>query len=433
MGSEHLANAASMTVWSPGGFRGALHRTDDDEWTVIGVDEAAPGCLAGPLSTGSWELNVETALILNDGAETGYLTWHVEAVAEVGGDAGTSGATVASQAARPVASTLGPDRPAPTSGARWYRGDLHCHTLHSDGSFTVDERLERAVARGLDFLAITDHNTVSHHRELDPWRDRIVPIRGSEVTTFHGHMNVFGLSEVIDWRADRRGGGAAGIVAQAHRQGALVSINHPSSFGDPWCVGCHWDFARVDYSTIDTMEVWNGGWADVETANEANVALWTDLLDAGVRITAISGTDSHGPVDDDDPTLGFVHVHAAEASEATILQAIGRGRVFLSSGAILSFRARDSRGGEITVPGSDMAADGRLDLRVNVQQLAEAATVWFVTSGSIVSIGAIGPGDHEVVGDGLVAKAWWRLEVRAGSESTGDMLALTNPVYVSAA
>src|SRR5262249_58530969 len=94
----------------------------------------------------------------------------------------------------------------PARGAGWLRGDLHSHTLHSDGSFTVEERLRRAVERGLDFTAITDHNTISHHRELDSVGGRIVPIRGSEITTFHGHMNVLGLSEATDWRPERRAG-----------------------------------------------------------------------------------------------------------------------------------------------------------------------------------------------------------------------------------
>jgi hypothetical protein len=421
MGNEHLANSASLYVFGPDGLRGAMHHAVEDRWAVIGETSATPGCLPGPIAPGPWLINVETGLILNDGAGAGQFAWHIEVAARLG---------VSAAVAAPAASPAPEARAA--SGARWYRGDLHSHTLHSDGSFTVDERLRTAVERGLDFIAITDHNTVSHHRELDPWRDRIVPIRGSEVTTYHGHMNVFGLTSVIDWRADRRGGGASGIVEQAHRQGALVSINHPSSFGDPWCVGCHWDYARVDYSTFDTMEVWNGGWADVETANEDNVALWTDLLDAGIRLTAISGTDSHGPADDDDASLGFNHVHATEPSEAAILDGIRHGRVFLSRGPRLAFRATGPGGGEVRLPGDELAGDGSMRLTVDVEGLDRAATLWFTTSGSMVPLAACEPGAAPRVVDDvpLVAARWWRLELRAGTAATGDLLALTNPVYV---
>jgi hypothetical protein len=436
MGSEHLANSATLYVFGPDGLRGAMHRSDDDRWAVIGEVAATPGCLAGPIAAGPWVLNVETGLILNDGREAGYLDWHVEASAQLGepgAPAGTAAqsAAIASQSAA-IASPSVPSA-GPVGGARWYRGDLHSHTVHSDGSLTVDERLRGAVERGLDFIAITDHNTVSHHRELDAWRDRIVPLRGSEVTTFHGHMNVFGLSSPIDWRPERRGGGAKGIVEQAHRQGALISINHPSSFGDPWCVGCHWDYARVDYSTFDTMEVWNGGWADVETANEGNIAFWTDLLDAGLRLTGIAGTDSHGPKDDDDPTLGTTYVHATAPSEAAILDGIRHGRVYLSRGPALSFRATGSDGVEVSLPGDQLPADGAIALRVEVERLDQAATLWFVTSGSKVPLAACEPAAACVVDEPhLVATGWWRLELRAGAAANGDILALTNPVYLTA-
>ena len=46
------------------------------------------------------------------------------------------------------------------------RGDLHTHTVHSDGALTVDELARFAAESGLDFIAVTDHNTISHHREL---------------------------------------------------------------------------------------------------------------------------------------------------------------------------------------------------------------------------------------------------------------------------
>jgi len=431
MGNDHLANSLALTIWDPhGAFRGAAVRRGDANDLMIGPASASVGALPGPIAPGRWIVNIDTGLILPDGRNVGYLDWTLHASATVGdadGESATANGTDAPRPARAAPAAVRP-RPASASGPRWLRGDLHCHTLHSDGSLTVAERLQRAVDRGLDFIAITDHNTISHHVELDSLEGRIVPIRASEVTTFHGHMNVFGLRDAIDWRPERRGGGAAGIVEQAHRQGALVSINHPSSFGDPWCVGCHWDFARVDYSTLDTMEIWNGGWADVETANEDNVALWTDLLDAGVRITAISGTDSHGPADDDDPTLGFSYVHADEPSEAGILDGIRHGRVYLSGGPTVSFRARGSGGHVATVPGDVMPA-GRIDLAVDADQVEEAATVWFVTSGSSVALGAGGPGGLHLERAGLEPRTWWRLEIRAGGAATGDLRAITNPVF----
>ncbi len=38
------------------------------------------------------------------------------------------------------------------------RGDLHCHTVASDGRNTVDQMAKGALARGYEYLAITDHS-----------------------------------------------------------------------------------------------------------------------------------------------------------------------------------------------------------------------------------------------------------------------------------
>lgn len=38
--------------------------------------------------------------------------------------------------------------------------DLHTHTVNSDGTYTVEELVQKAVEKGLKVLAITDHDTV---------------------------------------------------------------------------------------------------------------------------------------------------------------------------------------------------------------------------------------------------------------------------------
>jgi predicted metal-dependent phosphoesterase TrpH len=49
-------------------------------------------------------------------------------------------------------------------GSSWYRGDLHLHTVHSDGQYTVEDMVEDATSTGLDFIVSTDHNTSSANR-----------------------------------------------------------------------------------------------------------------------------------------------------------------------------------------------------------------------------------------------------------------------------
>jgi predicted metal-dependent phosphoesterase TrpH len=423
LGSEHLGNGLNLSLFGPAGFRGSAPPASLGHDISIGETDAPLGFLTGPIVGGPWVLVIGAGEILNDGVESGELTWHLEASARI--DGARDVPRIERESAAPAPNHARP----PTGAPRWYRGDLHSHTVHSDGDITVTDRVRGAVERGQEFLAITDHNTVSHFREMDTWPAVITPIRASEVTTFHGHMNCFGLSEVIDWRDAARGSGAARIVEQAHAQGALISINHPSAFGDPWCGGCHWDFALVDFATIDAIEVWNGRWRMPESDNNGALGFWTDLLDAGFRPTAVSGTDSHSAEEDEYIALPLNYVHADDRSEAAILDGIRRGRVVLSSGPILGFRARGSNGLDIDLPGEQLPADGMFDLTVDIERLDEPATLLFVTSGSIAALGTFEPGDVHVVREGLVANRWWRLELRQGSAANGDVLVLTNPVF----
>lgn len=46
------------------------------------------------------------------------------------------------------------------------KADLHLHSRVSDGSFTIAELAEEAVRKGLDAIAVTDHDTLSHLRQI---------------------------------------------------------------------------------------------------------------------------------------------------------------------------------------------------------------------------------------------------------------------------
>ena len=69
--------------------------------------------------------------------------------------------------------------------------DLHVHTDHSDSVSSVDEVIDAARRRGLDGIALTDHETITTPtRELAA--DLII-IPGVEVETSEGHILVLAL------------------------------------------------------------------------------------------------------------------------------------------------------------------------------------------------------------------------------------------------
>ena len=84
---------------------------------------------------------------------------------------------------------------------KYYPFELHCHTCHSDGSFTPEELILAAKQRGLSGIALTDHNTAAGVKEAVEYGKKygVLVIPGIEWTTFYGHITVLGGHSGINW------------------------------------------------------------------------------------------------------------------------------------------------------------------------------------------------------------------------------------------
>ena len=243
----------------------------------VGRRGSTPGYLDRGLPPGQWQV----VLGLHRLPEQG-LGWEVVVDTDVAvtTPAGVPAATSAPGATRPPVPSRPPRRDLPAvDGLTWLAGDCHAHTVHSDGSLTIDELAALAVGRGLDFLWVTDHNTTSHHPFLAEAgaRQGIALLPGQEVTTADGHANAFGDLGWVDFR--RPGGQWAQDVAA---RGGLLSINHPVS-GD-----CAWRHPGVAGSPpAPAAEVWHSSWSDL--GDGSSLAWWTA---AGSPIP-LGGSDFH--------------------------------------------------------------------------------------------------------------------------------------------
>jgi hypothetical protein len=153
---------------------------------VIGAESATPGYLSGEPEPGTWFAVVGLHKI-----PAGGVKYELTAT--------TSGVTApASDDGQLPPVTDRPDRrelPA-DAGMRWLAGDLHAHTVHSDGAMTVQELARYATSRGLEFLAVTDHNTLSHHGELPAAAaTHGITLAGQEVTTSMGTRTPSAMSD----------------------------------------------------------------------------------------------------------------------------------------------------------------------------------------------------------------------------------------------
>ncbi len=418
-----LLDPAELRCWS-GGNKSVL---------TVGLSDATPSCLPGAIPEGTWNVLIGVPNI-RAGVESHY-TIHIYL--------SDSGAV-----AQQPAILRAPLR----AGPAWFRGDLHMHTAHSDGQcpsqsgkmvpcpvfFTVDA----AARRGLDFIAVTDHNASSQYdamRELQPYFDKVLLIPGREITTFQGHINFLGSTDFLDFRLDGKTVPDVNtLLRNADRLGGITSINHPASPTGEICMGCGWTPATpVDMHLLTAIEAVNGG---DEQHGISELAFWNRHLNEGCRLAGIGGSDNHRPVQplNQVGSIGSptTVIYAAELSTPAILNAVRAGHVFIDLAGtrdrLLEVAAQ--AGGQVAHVGDLLAAaqDEKVTFELHIVAAA-GGTIHWIEDGQDMPLkegSTISSADQKLpllwTSDGR--RHWFRAEV-AGPD--GKLWLLGNPIYLN--
>ncbi len=73
--------------------------------------------------------------------------------------------------------------------------DFHLHTNCSDGQYSPNEVVKKAVNNGINFMAITDHDTISGLFNLDYPKEKIKVVNGIEFSTSnYKEMHILGYN-----------------------------------------------------------------------------------------------------------------------------------------------------------------------------------------------------------------------------------------------
>jgi hypothetical protein len=416
--------ALEFGLYDPVRFRGASRFSKSRFFIARSVATASYS--AGELQPGKWRLLIGVPSI-RDGVTSRYSV-RIKLTPDGPG--------------QPPVSELS-DGPA-LQGPRWYQGDLHTHTLHSDGFGCADGRggagpcavhqvIDAAVRRGLDFVGVTDHNTTSHHQDLATLQlqhDRLLLLRGQEVTSFYGHANVFGTSEIVDFRIGHPGVTAASVFAQARALGGLLTVNHPARETGEKCTGCGWSAPNTDWSQVEALEVLNMFTVTGPTAGEP---FWHARLNEGHRITGVGGSDDHGAATRAGSAVGTptTVIQADSLSEAALLRGIRAGRVYIK------VRGPEGPDVEFTAPGVS-AAMGDLVKLQSVPQRVQFRLQVKRAMGQRVEVIRNGAAVEQAVPQPLAsadAAVEFSLEVQRGDwvrvnlrDAVGTTL-LSNPIY----
>ncbi|ANS74813.1 hypothetical protein AWM70_09585 [Paenibacillus yonginensis] len=348
----------------------------------VGLEKATPGYLAGPLKPGQWSVMLGAYRIPEEGCRVS-----VE-----------------------ILLTL--------QHERWLKGDLHAHTRHSDGSYTPEQAMELSLGKGLDYLALTDHNTASQNRFAHAGHEELLLIPGVELTSYKGHANLLGHPDSLeDFRVLTREQAAAQLE-KARDKGALISLNHPFDESCPWEFGFD-----VPY---DAVEVWNGPWREL---NETAVRWWQEQLAQGQRIVAVGGSDVHRTEAYMSHGTPTAYVLAGSETAGAIIEGIRRGAVVISMEAnetFMDFRAGQTRvGGTVTaVEGEEVTFEiqirGAVQDRIGLWSDRGLEQEWNVEHKQDIVLNL--PGD----------RLFYRLEARRflPEHNIEVMSCLTNPIYL---
>jgi len=106
--------------------------------------------------------------------------------------------------------------------------DLHVHTVYSDGRGSVRDVLKVAERKGLDGLAITDHDTVDGYLVAKSYKTSMLILPGYEITTDAGHILVLGLEETPP-RAGLTLYPYERLIEWTKRRGGLAILAHPAA------------------------------------------------------------------------------------------------------------------------------------------------------------------------------------------------------------
>lgn len=252
----------------------------------------------------------------------------------------------------PGRATLPLDSRVYSKEKKWFRGELHAYSTYGGGKETVAQLIARAEKLNLDFLAITDRNTMAAAQ--DP--------------AFHSNSVV--LIPALEWGDDKKGVAlvygprtfpeyvdsipqAQAMVDQVQAQGGFIAAAHPCFPNNPWEWGLGFlngvevwcrDWNGTPPMTLDALDkfwlrrekkklVYSIAFAAATKgigANEQSTKFYDAELLTGAKMCVIGGSSSRAP----EVPIGqpITYVYGLEKSARGIIDGLRRGRTYVSKG-----------------------------------------------------------------------------------------------------
>ncbi|MEO8051848.1 MAG: CehA/McbA family metallohydrolase [Acidobacteriota bacterium] len=305
-----------------------------------------------------------------------------------------------------------------SAATEWYRGNLHTHTINSDGDSPPYDVMAWYKRNGYQFLVITDHNTFTDPvlTDTNP-NDRFLLIGGEEVTNpMTVHVNAIGVSRAIPAQK----GSTVTEILQAsidaiRAGGGIPLINHPNF---------QWAFTAQDMlplRNVGLIEIASGHPRvndDGDGITPSSEQMWDQLLTAGLRIFGVAVDDVHNfreefTIGRANPGRGWVVVRASALSREAILAGLNSGDFYASTGVTL--KDIQSTPESLTV---------EIQPELPTQSSPKRHRILFIgKSGSVLNVSNQSPATYKFAGN--------EMYVRARIEDSGGRRAWTQPVFLT--
>ncbi len=300
----------------------------------------------------------------------------------------------------------------------WYRGNLHTHTINSDGDSPPYDVMAWYKRNGYQFLAITDHNTFTDPALFDTNpSDNFLLIGAEEVTNpMTVHVNAIGVKRVIPAQK----GETVTAILQAsidaiRAEGGIPLINHPNF---------RWAFTAKDMLPlrgVGLLEIASGHPlvnSDGDGTVPSHEQMWDQLLSAGMRIFGVAVDDVHNfreefSIDRADPGRGWVVVRAAALTREAILAGLNSGDFYASTGVMLKDIQATSESLMVEIEPNAVATGSPKRFRV----------VFVGKDGGVLAVSNQNPASYKFKGT--------EMYVRARIEDSGGRRAWTQPVFLA--
>ncbi len=230
---------------------------------------------------------------------------------------------------------------------RFYKANLHCHTVLSDGHWTPEQVKREYQKRGYSVVAFTDHRHYGWHPEL--LDEDFVPLAAFEadlnepfrkpddfqrVRTYH--INFYDTDP-----ASRKGFSALQppqrygdihslnqFLFEMNEQGFLSCYNHPY-----WSLQSTDDYR--DLCGCFAMEIYNHG-CELDGLYGFAPQAYDEMLRAGTRLFCLATDDNHNTYAPGDPKCdsfgGFTMLRMEKLDYASVIEALRRGDFYCSFG-----------------------------------------------------------------------------------------------------